>query len=328
MGAGIACAKINKEESRLKNFAVIGVGGYIAPRHLRAIKDTGNCIVAATDPKDSVGVLDQYSYDIKFFTEIERFDRHLEKLRRGPEADHVHYVSVCSPNYLHDAHCRLALRVGADAICEKPLVINPWNLDALEEIEAETKRRVFTVLQLRVHPSLMQLRESLQTSTATHDVELTYITSRGPWYQVSWKGDPEKSGGVATNIGIHFFDLLMWLFGSVNGVRVYHSDHERMSGFIELERARVRWFLSVDKNDLPAQAKENNKTTYRSITVDGREIEFSEGFTDLHTKVYEETLAGRGFGIADARPSVQLTHDIRKAEISPVDALAHPLLKK
>ncbi|NUQ60370.1 MAG: Gfo/Idh/MocA family oxidoreductase [Anaerolineales bacterium] len=287
----------------MKNFAVIGVGGYIAPRHLRAIKDTGNCIVAATDPKDSVGVLDQYSYDIKFFSEIERFDRHLEKLRRGPEADHVHYVSVCSPNYLHDAHCRLALRVGADAICEKPLVINPWNLDALEEIEAETKRRVFTVLQLRVHPSLMQLRESLQTSTATHDVELTYITSRGPWYQVSWKGDPEKSGGVATNIGIHFFDLLMWLFGSVNGVRVYHSDHERMSGFIELERARVRW-------------------------VDGREIEFSEGFTDLHTKVYEETLAGRGFGIADARPSVQLTHDIRKAEISPVDALAHPLLKK
>jgi Predicted dehydrogenases and related proteins len=312
----------------LKNFAVIGVGGYIAPRHLRAIKDTGNCIVAATDPKDSVGVLDQYSYDIKFFSEIERFDRHLEKLRRGPEADHVHYVSVCSPNYLHDAHCRLALRVGADAICEKPLVINPWNLDALEEIEAETKRRVNTILQLRVHPSLIQLRESLQSSNEAHDVELTYITSRGPWYQVSWKGNHDKSGGIATNIGIHFFDLLMWLFGSVNGIKVYHSDNERMSGFIELERARVRWFLSVDRNDLPEQAKANNKTTYRSITVDGKEIEFSEGFTDLHTKVYEETLAGRGFGIKDARLSVQLTYDIRKAPISSIDTLAHPLLKK
>lgn len=311
-----------------KNFAVIGVGGYIAPRHLRAIRDTGNRLLAAVDPKDSVGLLDQYSYDVKFFTEIERFDRHLEKLRRGLEVDHIHYVTVCSPNYLHDAHCRLAMRVGADVLCEKPLAINPWNLDALEEIEAETGRRVNTVLQLRVHPSLMQLRESLQSSNNIHDVDLTYITSRGPWYQVSWKGDYEKSGGVATNIGVHFFDLLMWLFGSVNGIKVYHSDHERMSGFIELERARVRWFLSVDRNDLPEQTKVSNKTTYRSITVDGKEIEFSEGFTDLHTKVYEETLAGRGFGIKDARPSVQLTYDIRKAVISPWDALTHPLLKK
>ena len=215
-----------------KNFAVIGAGGYIAPRHLRAIKDTGNRLLAAVDPKDSVGVLDQYSFDIRFFTEIERFDRYLEKLRRGPEAERIHYVSICSPNYLHDAHCRLALRVGADVICEKPLVINPWNLDALEEIEAETKRRVNTILQLRVHPSLIQLRETLQTTKEIHDVELTYITSRGPWYQVSWKGDYEKSGGVATNIGIHFFDLLMWLFGSVNGIKVYHKDEERMSGFI------------------------------------------------------------------------------------------------
>lgn len=311
-----------------KNFAVIGAGGYIAPRHLRAIRDTGNRIAAAVDPKDSVGVLDQYSYDVKFFTEIERFDRHLEKLRRGPEAGRIHYVSICSPNYLHDSHCRLALRVGADVICEKPLVINPWNLDALEEIEAETKRRVNTILQLRVHPSLIQLRESLQSSNEAHDVELTYITSRGPWYQVSWKGNHDKSGGIATNIGIHFFDLLMWLFGSVNGIKVYHSDNERMSGFIELERARVRWFLSVDRNDLPEQAKANNKTTYRSITVDGKEIEFSEGFTDLHTKVYEETLAGRGFSIKDARPSVQLTYDIRKAPISSIDTLAHPLLKR
>ena len=311
-----------------KNFAVIGAGGYIAPRHLRAIRDTGNRLIAAVDPKDSVGVLDQYSYDVKFFTEIERFDRHLEKLRRGTEKERVHIVTVCSPNYLHDSHCRLALRVGADVICEKPLVINPWNLDALEEIEAETKHRVHTVLQLRVHPSLIQLRESLQSSKEMRDVELTYITSRGPWYQVSWKGNYEKSGGVATNIGIHFFDLLMWLFGSVNGIKVYHADNERMSGFLELERARVRWFLSVDRNDLPEQAKINNKTTYRSITVDGKEIEFSEGFTDLHTKVYEETLAGRGFGIKEARPSVELTHKIRMAEISPLDILAHPFLKK
>ena len=311
-----------------KNFAVIGAGGYIAPRHLRAIRDTGNRLVAAVDPKDSVGVLDQYSFDIRFFTEIERFDRYLEKLRRGSEEERVHYVSVCSPNYLHDSHCRLALRVGADVICEKPFVINPWNLDALEEIEAETKHRVHTILQLRVHPALIQLRESLLASKEMHDVELTYITSRGPWYQVSWKGNHDKSGGVATNIGIHFFDLLMWLFGSVNGIKVYHVDNERMSGFIELEHARVRWFLSVDKNDLPVQAKANNKTTYRSITVDGKEIEFSEGFTDLHTKVYEETLAGRGFGIKDARPSVQLTHDIRTTPVSPLDTLAHPFLKK
>ncbi len=311
-----------------KNFALIGVGGYIAPRHLKAVRDTGNRLVAAVDPKDSVGVLDQYSYDIRFFTEIERFDRHLEKLRRGAEAERIHYVSICSPNYLHDAHCRLALRAGADAICEKPLVINPWNLDALEEIEAETQRRIYTILQLRVHPSLLALRESLKNSTAIHDVELTYIASRGPWYQVSWKGDAEKSGGVATNIGIHFFDLLMWLFGAANGLKIYHKDEERMSGFIELERARVRWFLSVNRNDLPQQAKANNKTTYRSITVDGKEIEFSEGFTDLHTKVYEETLAGRGFGIREARPSVQLTHDIRQTPVSPIDSLAHPFLKK
>ncbi|MBM4428687.1 MAG: Gfo/Idh/MocA family oxidoreductase [Chloroflexi bacterium] len=311
-----------------KNFAVIGVGGYIAPRHLRAIRDTGNRLVAAVDPKDSVGVLDQYSYDVKFFTEIERFDRHLEKLRRGPETDRVHFVSICSPNYLHDSHCRLALRAGADVICEKPLVINPWNLDALEEIEAETKRRIHTILQLRVHPALIALRESLQKEGNMHDVELTYITSRGPWYQVSWKGHEDKSGGVATNIGIHFFDLLMWLFGSVGGVKVHHADEQRMSGFIELERARVRWYLSVDKDDLPASVKAAGKTTYRSITVDGKEVEFSEGFTDLHTRVYEEILAGHGFGIKEARPSVELTHKIRSSIISPKDELAHPFLKK
>jgi len=310
-----------------KNFSVIGVGGYIAPRHLRAIRDTHHQLLAAVDPKDSVGVVDQYSFDVKFFTEIERFDRHLEKLRRGPEEGRIHYVSVCSPNYLHDSHCRLALRSGADVICEKPLVINPWNLDALEEIEHETKHRINTVLQLRVHPALIALRESLQNENTVHNVSLTYITSRGPWYQVSWKGQADKSGGVATNIGVHFFDLLIWLFGPVTGVKVYHSDYMRMSGFIELERARVRWFLSVDKGDLPISVKANNKTTYRSITVDGKEIEFSEGFTDLHTRVYEETLAGHGFGIADARPSIDLTYAIRTAAISPKDDLIHPLLR-
>jgi UDP-N-acetyl-2-amino-2-deoxyglucuronate dehydrogenase len=311
-----------------KNFAVIGVGGYVAPRHLRAIQDTGNRLVAAVDPKDSVGILDQYSFDVKFFTEIERFDRHLEKLRRGPEENRVQYVSVCSPNYLHDAHCRLALRVGADVICEKPLVINPWNFDALEELQTETNHKISTVLQLRVHPELIKLKHLLQEEGGQHDVMLTYITSRGPWYHVSWKGQSDKSGGVATNIGVHFFDLLLWLFGPYANLKVYHSDNSRMSGFIELQHARVRWFLSVDPQDLPLQVKASGKTTYRSITVDGEEIEFSEGFTDLHTRVYEETLAGRGFGIDQARPSIELTYAIRTAPISPKDDCTHPLLNK
>ena len=296
-----------------KNFAIIGVGGYVAPRHLRAIKDTGNNLIAASDPKDSVGILDQFGYNTSFFTEIERFDRHLEKLRRGPEENQIHYISVCSPNYLHDAHCRLAMRIGADVICEKPLVINPWNLDSLEEIEAETGRKVNTILQLRLHPELLKLKKTLQedTSGKQHDVMLTYVASRGIWYQVSWKGQHEKSGGVATNIGIHFFDLLLWLFGPAGDVKLHHSDNKRMSGYIELENARIRWFLSVDVNDLPKSALADGKTTFRSITVDGQEIEFSGGFTDLHTRVYEETLAGRGFGIQDARPSIVLTHRIR-----------------
>ena len=313
-----------------KNFAIIGVGGYIAPRHLKAVRDTGNNLIVAADPKDSVGILDQFGYDVSFFTEIERFDRHLEKLRRGPEEDRVHYISVCSPNYLHDAHCRLAMRVGADVICEKPLVINPWNLDSLEEIEAETGQKVNNVLQLRVHPELLKLKHALaqDTSGQQHDVMLTYITSRGIWYQVSWKGQEEKSGGVATNIGIHFFDLLLWLFGSAGYVKLYHADAKRMSGYIELENARVRWFLSVDKDDLPESAVSDGKTTYRSITVDGKEIEFSGGFTDLHTRVYEETLAGRGFGIQDARPSIELTHRIRTSPISALDSLAHPRLSE
>jgi UDP-N-acetyl-2-amino-2-deoxyglucuronate dehydrogenase len=312
----------------MKNFAIIGAGGYIAPRHLRAIKDTGNHLVAAVDPKDSVGILDSYSYETRFFTEVERFDRHLDKLRRGPEENRVHYVSICTPNYLHDAHCRLALRDGADVICEKPLVINPWNLDALEALEAETGGKINTILQLRVHPALVALRDELVKSTTTHDVTMTYITSRGPWYRESWKGHIEKSGGVATNIGIHFFDLLMWFFGPSSAIKVYHSSETSMSGSLILEKARVKWFLSINNNDLPASTKEKGKTTFRSITVDGQEVEFSEGFTDLHTRVYEETLAGRGFGIKDARPSIELTHRIRNAEISPLDEFAHPMLKR
>jgi UDP-N-acetyl-2-amino-2-deoxyglucuronate dehydrogenase len=312
----------------MKNFAVIGAAGYIAPRHLKAIKDTGNRLVAAVDNHDSVGLLDQYSFDTRFFTEIERFDRHLEKLRRGPEENCVHYVSICSPNYLHDAHCRLALRVGADVICEKPLVINPWNLDPLTELEVETGHKINTVLQLRLHPSLIKLRESLLANPTTqqHDVVLTYITSRGSWYHSSWKGSNERSGGIATNIGIHFFDLLIWLFGPSGECRLFHSDNQRMAGFIELEHARVRWFLSVDVNDLPYKGEPGKKSTYRSITVDGSEIEFSEGFGDLHTRVYEQTLAGNGFGISDARPSIELIHSIRTSPVVSAGDLTHPLL--
>jgi UDP-N-acetyl-2-amino-2-deoxyglucuronate dehydrogenase len=313
----------------MKNFAVVGAGGFIAPRHLKAIRDTGNRLVAAVDPKDAVGVLDQYTFDVRFFTEIERFDRYLEKLRRGPEESRVHYLSVCSPNYLHDAHCRLGLRVKADVICEKPLVINPWNLDALAELEEETGSRIWTVLQLRAHDRLVALKEELSRSTSTkHEVVLTYVTARGNWFDVSWKGQEEKSGGIPTNIGIHFFDMLMWLFGPVTGAKVHLQNARRMAGFIELERARVRWFLSVDARDLPFPLEPGKKTTHRSITVDGTEIEFSDGFTDLHTRVYERTLAGKGFSIADARPSIQLVHDLRKSELAPATGTSdvHPLL--
>lgn len=313
------------------NFAITGVGGYIAPRHLKAIHDTGHRLVAALDPKDSVGVLDRYTLDVRFFTEPERFDRHLEKLRRKSEEERVHYLSICSPNYLHDAHCRMAMRVGADVLCEKPLVINPWNLDQLELMEQETGRRVFTVLQLRVHPALVALREKLmqiRSAGQKHDVVLTYITARGPWYHVSWKGDPEKSGGVATNIGVHFFDLLMWLFGPVQTHRVHLSEAHRMAGYIELQHANVRWYLSVDHSDLPFEPRPGERTTYRSITVDGEEIEFTEGFTDLHTRIYERTLAGQGFGIADVRPATELTYAIRTVSLSPLDDFVHPRLSQ
>jgi len=298
------------------NFAITGVAGYVAPRHLKAIRDTGNRLVAATDPHDSVGVLDQFFTDVSYFREFERFDRHLEKLRRGPDKDHINYISVCSPNHLHDAHIRLALRIGADAICEKPLVINPWNLDVLQELEEETGRNIYTVLQLRVQPSLLKLKERLESEIVSkrHKVKLTYLTSRGLWYHYSWKGKIEQSGGLATNIGIHFFDLLLWFFGPLDAYTVEHSDPDRMSGTLELQKADVEWSLSISATDLPFTPEPGKRTTYRSITIDGEEIEFTGGFTDLHTRIYEETLSGRGFGIADARPSIELVYGLRKAQ--------------
>jgi len=314
----------------VRNFALTGVAGYVAPRHLAAIRATGNRLVAAVDPHDAVGVLDSHAFDVRYFREFERFDRHLEKLRRGPEEERVHFVSVCSPNYLHDAHVRLALRVRADAICEKPLVINPWNLDALEELEAETGRRVYTVLQLRVHPQLVALRAKLASdrSGRRRDVDLAYVTARGPWYDASWKGVEERSGGVVMNIGIHFFDLLLWLFGGVEECAVQALGPRRAAGALELERAHVRWFLSTDPVDLPFPAAPGRRTTHRSIVIDGDEVEFSDGFADLHTRVYEETLAGRGFGIAEARPSIELASLIRRGELRPGDERRHPLFAK
>ena len=300
-----------------KNFAVTGVAGFVAPRHLKAIHDTGNRVIAAVDPHDAVGLLDRFGFDVRFFTEFERFDRHLEKLRRGPESDRVQYVSVCSPNYLHDAHMRVALRVGADAICEKPLVINPWNLDALKELEEETDRRVYTILQLRLHPALVAFRERLQASPKKrHTVQLSYLTARGRWYDVSWKGVEERSGGIVINIGIHFFDLLVWLFGPVQKADVHLRDGKRAAGTLALEDADVQWYLSAEAEDLPFTPVPGSRTTFRSIVVDGEQLEFSDGFTDLHTRAYEEVLAGRGFGIDEARPSIELAHCIRHEPIT------------
>jgi UDP-N-acetyl-2-amino-2-deoxyglucuronate dehydrogenase len=308
------------------NFALVGAAGFVAPRHLKAIADTGNVLIAACDPHDSVGIIDQYFPDAAFFTEVERFDRFLEKRRRTSEADRVHYLSICSPNYLHDAHVRLALRVGANAICEKPLVISPWNLDQLAALEQEYGRRVYTVLQLRLLPQLQELKRQLETQRDHAEVELTYITARGRWYGVSWKGVLEKSGGIALNIGVHFFDLLIWLYGKPLRSDVFLSRADKMSGVFELERARVKWFLSVDRNDLPDHIKAQGKTAFRSLTSDGRELEFSEGFPDLHTAVYRDALAGRGFSIDDVRPSIQLAYDIRTATPVAATSAAHRML--
>ena len=315
----------------MKNFSITGVAGYIAPRHLKAIKDTGNNLVAAVDPHDSVGVLDKFFPDASFFTEFERFDRHLEKLRRIGETERVHYLTICSPNNLHDAHIRLALRIGANAICEKPLVLNPWNLDVLQELENEYDSKVFNILQLRVHPSIIELKKKLQTAnkSSKHRVNLTYVTSRGIWYDFSWKGIKEKSGGIGTNIGIHFFDLLIWLFGPVEYSELHLSESQKMGGFMELRSAEVSWFLSTDRADLPSEAVSKDQPTFRSIMVDDQEVQFSDGFTDLHTKVYEETLAGNGFGINDARPSIKLVYDLRHSKVIELPkGYIHPFVKK
>lgn len=311
----------------MKNFALIGVAGYIAPRHLQAIRDTKNNLVAALDKFDTVGILDSYFPSADFFTEFERFDRHLDKQRRlGNKID---YVSICTPNYLHDSHIRFALRHQADAICEKPLVLNPWNVDALEEIEKETGKRVFTILQLRLHPSIIALKKEIEASPKdkTFEVDLTYITSRGHWYQTSWKGDNSKSGGVATNIGIHFFDMLAWVFGNVKKNTVHLLNADSAAGVLELGKAKVRWFLSIDYNNVPDDLKAKGKRTYRSLTMEGREIEFSDGFTDLHTKSYEQILLGTGFGLKEARPSIQTVYEIRNQEIAPLVGDYHPMLK-
>jgi UDP-N-acetyl-2-amino-2-deoxyglucuronate dehydrogenase len=326
----IACIQRQNQEKSMANFAMTGVGGYIAPRHLKAIKETGNVLLAAADPNDSVGVLDQYFYDTRFFTEFERFDRHAEKLKRVGEQERIHYVSICSPNYLHDAHIRFAMRIGADAICEKPLVINPWNLDALQELEQEFGKRVYTILQLRVHPSLVALKKKLTENPLKKkaDIVLTYVTSRGNWYLTSWKGDVERSGGLATNIGIHFFDMLLWLFGPMSVSEVHLFEPRKAAGYLELQNAKVKWYLSIDPSDLARCPIPKTQRTYRSITCDGSEIEFSEGFTDLHTVVYKETLAGRGFGIDDARQSINLAHLIRNSKPTGVSESSHPYLKE
>jgi len=311
-----------------KTFALIGACGYIAPKHLKAIKDTGNVLVAALDRSDSAGVMDQYFPDAHFFTEFERFDRHLEKLRR--KGQRVDYVSICSPNYLHDAHVRFAMRIGADAICEKPLVINPWNAEALGEIETETGRRINTVLQLRLHPVIRQLKEDVSKSAAdkNYDIDLTYVTSRGRWYMASWKGDISKSGGIATNIGVHFFDMLTWIFGPVQSNDVHLYEPNKASGFLQLQKARVRWFLSIDRNDLPNDPVPGKPATYRSIVIDGREVEFSEGFTDLHTDSYRQILAGYGFRWQEVLPSIQIVYNIRNAKSVAAGACGHPFLKQ
>lgn len=313
----------------MSNFALIGAAGYVAPRHMKAIRDTDNELIAALDPSDSVGIIDSYFPNAHFFTEFERFDRHIDKLRRSNNKNAVKYISICSPNYLHDSHIRFALRSGADAICEKPLVLNPWNIDGLKHIEQDTGQRVNIILQLRLHPDIVNLKQSVANSESSskHDVDLTYITSRGRWYLQSWKGDIKKSGGIATNIGVHFYDMLYFVFGDLQENIVHYSTEDKAAGFLEYEKARVRWFLSVDSNDLPGQARANGQRTFRSITIDGEGIEFSSGFTDLHTQSYQQILRDRGFGLEDNWVAIQTVSDIRT--MSPIGLVGdyHPFLK-
>lgn len=310
----------------MSNFALIGAAGYIAPRHMQAIKATGHDLVAAYDPSDSVGIIDSYFPNADFFTEFERFDRHIDKRKRADSGQAVQYVSICSPNYLHDAHMRFVLRSGADAVCEKPLVLNPWNIDGLLEIERDTGRRVNTILQLRVHPSIIALRNKVQAGPKDrkHEVDLTYITSRGKWYLRSWKGDVSKSGGIATNIGVHFFDMLHYIFGALQDNVVHLSTATKAAGYLEYDHARVRWFLSVDVEDVPKAVRESGQRTYRSITVDSDEVEFSGGFTDLHIRSYEEILAGRGFGLEENRVAIETVSVIRAAKIDHGRGCIHP----
>ena len=312
----------------MKNFALIGAAGYIAPRHLKAIKDTNNNLIAALDKFDSVGIMDSYFPNADFFVEFERFDRHLEKLKREKNI-RLDYVSICTPNYLHDAHIRTALRRDAHAICEKPLVLNPWNIDALLDIEKATAKKVYTILQLRLHQSIIDLKKKVDKGPKDkiYDVDLTYLTSRGHWYYTSWKGDVSKSGGIASNIGVHFYDMLSWIFGDVKQNVVHLHTHDRAAGYLEFERARVRWFLSIDYNVIPQEIKDKGQRTYRSIKVEGDEIEFSGGFTELHTESYKDILAGNGFGLKDARQSIEIVQSIRNAETSPLQGDYHPFAK-
>jgi len=320
----------------MNNFALIGAAGYIAPRHMKAIKDTGNDLVAAFDPNDSVGIMDSYFPQAAFFTEFERFDRHVDKLRR--QGDKIDYVSICSPNYLHDAHMRFALRNEADAICEKPIVLNPWNIDALQEIEKETGHRIYTILQLRLHESIIALKRKVDSAPLDkiYEFDLTYQTSRGNWYYTSWKGDISKSGGIATNIGVHFFDMLGWIFGKIKENIVHIHTHDRAAGLLIFDRARVRWFLSIEYDTIPENVRSTGKRTYRSMEVDGEQIEFSDGFTELHTTSYQDILSGGGFGIDASKQAIEIVHDVRtktaiglKGDYHPFAALPlhkHPFL--
>lgn len=317
------------KNSAVKNFALIGAAGYIAPRHMRAIKETGNKLVAALDPFDSVGIIDSFFPEADFFIETERFDRHIDKLRRKNE-NKIDYISICSPNYLHDAHIRLALRNQADAICEKPLLLNPWNIEGLVDIEKESGKKIHNILQLRQHPVIIDLKNKFDKlpNDKKHNINLTYITSRGKWYYYSWKGEEAKSGGIVTNIGIHFFDMLTWIFGKAQSSHLHLMQPNKASGLLELEKANVSWYLSLDNNDLPKNATDNNLSTFRSITIDDEEIEFSGGFTDLHTLSYKNILEGNGFGIEDARSSIEIAHTIRNQELSRNRFDLHPFVKK